>query len=223
MRALGVVAASTALALGAAGNATATTVADFSAEAKCVGDNGVITVTAADAAGLPATVSVFLENKGADVKKIGEQVLDGSTDGVSVTFEENWKPNAEYRVHIKAEPLVDEDIQPNLTTPATACKKQDKQPQSPKPKPKPKPSNSASAPAEQPGAPSASQPDTSAPADSADTADNALSPAVGESNLAETGADSNTGLIAGIAGALVVIGGGAVFVAMRRRGTNSER
>jgi LPXTG-motif cell wall-anchored protein len=44
----------------------------------------------------------------------------------------------------------------------------------------------------------------------------------GDSNLAETGADSNTGIIAGIAAALVVVGGGAVFFGMRRRGANSD-
>ncbi|WP_344016269.1 LAETG motif-containing sortase-dependent surface protein, partial [Streptomyces thermospinosisporus] len=55
----------------------------------------------------------------------------------------------------------------------------------------------------------------------ADTADNVPSPAVGESNLAETGANSNTGLIAGIAGALVLVGGGAVFFGMRRKGAGS--
>jgi LPXTG-motif cell wall-anchored protein len=56
----------------------------------------------------------------------------------------------------------------------------------------------------------------------ADTASNAPSPAAGESNLAETGANSNTGLIVGIAAALVVIGGGAVFFGLRRRGANSN-
>ncbi|WP_399029947.1 LAETG motif-containing sortase-dependent surface protein [Streptomyces sp. 15-116A] len=216
VRALGVVSASAALALGAAGTAAACSIGDFSAEAKCVGDNGVITVTDVDPAGVPATVTVFLENNGADVKKIGEKVVKGSREGVTITFEEDWKPNAEYRIHIKAEPYVDADIEPNLTTPATACKKQDEQ----TPSPTPTPSDSASTPAEEPGTPAPSEPESSAPAD---TASNAPSPAVGESNLAETGADSNTGLIAGIAGALVVIGGGAVFLAMRRRGTNGER
>ncbi|HEY8979294.1 MAG TPA: LAETG motif-containing sortase-dependent surface protein, partial [Streptomyces sp.] len=47
-------------------------------------------------------------------------------------------------------------------------------------------------------------------------------PAVGESHLAETGANSNTGLIAGIAAAFVVIGGGAVFFGMRRKGSSNR-
>ncbi|MFI9824665.1 LAETG motif-containing sortase-dependent surface protein [Streptomyces sp. NPDC052013] len=218
MRALGVASASAALALGAAGTAAASSIGDFSAEAKCVGDNGVITVTDVDPKGIPATVSVFLENNGADVKKVGEKAVEGSRDGVTITFEEDWKPNAEYRIHIKAEPYVDADIEPNLTTPATACKKKQEQ----APSPTPTPSDSASTPAEEPGTPAPSEPESGSSAP-ADTASNAPSPAVGESNLAETGAGSNTGLIAGVAGALVVVGGGAVFLGMRRRGSDSER
>ncbi|WP_406725269.1 LAETG motif-containing sortase-dependent surface protein [Streptomyces sp. GD-15H] len=219
MRALGVVSASAALTIGLAGSAAACNINEFSAEAKCVGDKGVITVTDVDPAGVPATVTVFLENNGADEKKIGEQVVKGSREGVTLTFEEDWKPNAEYRIHVKAKPYVDEDIKPNLTTPAVACEGEE---ETPAPEPTPTPSASASTPAEdEPGtpAPSESEPGTTA---SADTSDNAPSPAVGDSNLAETGADSHTGLIAGIAAALVVVGGGAVFFGMRRRGASSD-
>ncbi|MFD5657873.1 LAETG motif-containing sortase-dependent surface protein [Streptomyces hirsutus] len=223
VRALGVVSASAALTVGLAGSAAACNINEFSAEAKCVGDKGVITVTDVDPAGVPATVTVFLENNGADEKKVGEQVVKGSREGVTITFEEDWQPNAEYRIHVKAKPYVDEDIKPNLTTPATACKGEE-EPPAPS-EPAPTPSASASTPSEdeeeEPGTPtpSESEPETTAPAD---TSDNAPSPAVGESNLAETGADSNTGLIAGIAAALVAVGGGAVFFGMRRRGANSD-
>ncbi|CAM5606916.1 LAETG motif-containing sortase-dependent surface protein [Streptomyces hirsutus] len=222
VRALGVVSASAALTVGLAGSAAACNINEFSAEAKCVGDKGVITVTDVDPAGVPATVTVFLENNGADEKKVGEQVVKGSREGVTITFEEDWQPNAEYRIHVKAKPYVDEDIKPNLTTPATACKGE-KEPPAPS-EPAPTPSDSASTPSEdeeEPGTPtpSESEPETTAPAD---TSDNAPSPAVGESNLAETGADSNTGLIAGIAATLVAVGGGAIFFGMRRRGANSD-
>ncbi|MFF0106489.1 LAETG motif-containing sortase-dependent surface protein [Streptomyces hirsutus] len=222
VRALGVVSASAALTVGLAGSAAACNINEFSAEAKCVGDKGVITVTDVDPAGVPATVTVFLENNGADEKKVGEQVVKGSREGVTITFEEDWQPNAEYRIHVKAKPYVDEDIKPNLTTPATACKGEE-EPPAPS-EPAPTPSDSASTPPEdeeEPGTPtpSESEPETTAPAD---TSDNAPSPAVGESNLAETGADSNTGLIAGIAAALVAVGGGAIFFGMRRRGANSD-
>ncbi|MEU3364503.1 LAETG motif-containing sortase-dependent surface protein [Streptomyces pseudogriseolus] len=218
VRALGVVSAAAALALGAVGNAAACNINEFSAEAKCEGDKGVITVTDVDPAGVPATVTVFLQNNGADIEKIGEQVVKGSKEGTTITFEEDWKPNAEYRIHVSAKPYVDEDIKPNLTTPSTPCKEDEETPS-----PEPTPSEETSAPAEESEEPSpAPSESTSESAPPADTSDNAPSPA-GESNLAETGANSNTGMIAGVAAALVVLGGGAVFFGMRRRGANSQR
>ncbi|MGA5416129.1 LAETG motif-containing sortase-dependent surface protein [Streptomyces pseudogriseolus] len=218
VRALGVVSAAAALALGAAGNAAACNINEFSAEAKCDGDKGVITVTDVDPAGVPATVTVFLQNNGADIEKIGEQVVKGSKEGTTITFEEDWKPNAEYRIHVSAKPYVDEDIKPNLTTPSTPCKEDEETPSA-----EPTPSEETSAPAEESEEPSpAPSESTSESAPPADTSDNAPSPA-GESNLAETGANSNTGMIAGVAAALVVLGGGAVFFGMRRRGANSQR
>ena len=130
---------------------------------------------------------------------------------MTITFEEDWLPNAEYRVHVKAGNQVDEDIKPNLTTPATACKSETT--------PSASPSESASTPAgSATPTPSASESSTAPAA----AASNAPSPAAGDSNLAETGASSNTGLIAGIAAALVVVGGGAVFFGMRRRGANNR-
>ncbi|WP_030866062.1 LAETG motif-containing sortase-dependent surface protein [Streptomyces sp. NRRL S-37] len=214
VRALGVVSASAALAIGVAGSAAACNISEFSAEAKCVGDKGVITVTDKDPAGVPATITVFLQDK-----QVGEQVVKGTREGTTITFEEDWKPNAEYRIHVDAKPYVDEDIKPNLVTPATACKTEEEPPA--EEAPKPTPSESSSTPAEEAPkpTPSESESESAAPAD---TSSNAPSPA-GESNLAETGANSNTGLIAGVAAALVVAGGGAVFFGMRRRGASSQR
>ncbi|MEG3629007.1 LAETG motif-containing sortase-dependent surface protein [Streptomyces poriticola] len=223
VRALGVASASLALAVAASGTASACNISEFSAAAVCDGDKGVITVTDKDPAGIPATITVYLQNNGADAKKVGEEVVKGSREGTTVTFTEDWKPNTEYRIHVKAEPYVDEDIKPNLVTPATACAEEE---ESPSPTPTPTPSESSAPPAEDtespvpsPSTPAASESGSTAPAD---TSSNAPSPA-GESNLAETGADSNTGLIAGIAAALVVAGGGAVFFGMRRRGASSDR
>ncbi|MFI8207028.1 LAETG motif-containing sortase-dependent surface protein [Streptomyces sp. NPDC085937] len=218
VRALGVVSASAALALGVAGNAAACNINEFSAEAKCDGDKGVITVTDVDPAGVPATVTVFLQNNGADIEKVGEQVVKGSKEGTTITFEEDWKPNAVYRIHVSAKPYVDEDIKPNLTTPSMPCKEDEEEP----PAPEPTPSVTSSAPAEESEEPSPAPSESESSAPPADTSDNAPSPA-GESNLAETGANSNTGVIAGVAAALVAIGGGAVFFGMRRRGANSQR
>ncbi len=223
VRALGVVAASAALALGTAGNALACNIGEFSAAAKCDGGKGVITVTDVDSAGIPAVVTVSLKSTG---EQVGQQTVKGSREGSTITFAADWQPKAEYRVHVKADKYVDEDIQPDLTTPATACSSEETE----TPAPTPTPSETSSAPAEETETPSP-VPSTSAPAaeESESTApaavpnDNAPSPAAGESNLAETGANSNTGMIAGIAAALVVVGGGAVFFGLRRRGANSTR
>jgi LPXTG-motif cell wall-anchored protein len=210
-----------ALAVGAAGTALACDISEFSAAAKCEGGKGVITVTDVDPAGIPATVTVHLQNNGADIEKIGEQVVKGSREGTTITFAADWKPNAEYRIHVKADKYVDEDIKPNLVTPSTPCTTEGT--------PTPTPSESSSTPAEETETP-APAPSTSAPApaESESTApaavpSNAPSPAAGDSNLAETGANSNTGMIAGIAAALVAIGGGAVFFGLRRRGANGDR
>ncbi|MFI5878807.1 LAETG motif-containing sortase-dependent surface protein [Streptomyces sp. NPDC051554] len=218
VRILGVASASAALALGFAGNALACNISEFSAEATCDGANGVITVTDKDASAAEATITVFLENNGSDAKQIGDaQTVKGSKEGVTITFAEDWQPNATYRVHVKAGNQVDKDITPNLTTPSKACATD-----SPSPTPteaSPTPSETASTPAESDTpTPSATESSSTAPAT---TTDNAPSPAAGSSNLAETGANSNTGMIAGIAGALVVVGGGAVYFGMRRRGASN--
>ncbi|MFF4350900.1 LAETG motif-containing sortase-dependent surface protein [Streptomyces sp. NPDC001530] len=216
MRILGVASASAVLALGLAGNALACNIRDFSAVASC-DDNGkgIITVTDTDASGKEATVSVYLESNGADEKLVGTQTVTGTREGATVTFSEDWAPKAQYRVHIKAADIVDEDISPNLTAPSEACKGSGSETtppasETPKPSETPSPSDSATpSPAES----------TTAPAT---TGDNSPSPAAGDSNLAETGANSNTPMIAGIAGALVVVGGGAVFFGMRRRGASKS-
>ncbi|MFH8532434.1 LAETG motif-containing sortase-dependent surface protein [Streptomyces tendae] len=217
VRALGVVAASAALALSASGNALACNISEFSAAAKCDGDNGVITVTDVDPAGIPATVTVSLKSTG---EQVGQETVKGSKEGTTVSFAVDWKPNTEYRVHVKADRYVDEYIKPDLTTPSTPCKTED----TPTPTPSESsstPSDETESPAPEPStsAPAPSQPETTAPA--AVPNDNAPSPAAGDSNLAETGANSNTGMIAGIAAALVVVGGGAVFFGLRRREANS--
>ncbi|MGW9026684.1 LAETG motif-containing sortase-dependent surface protein [Streptomyces sp. NPDC055722] len=212
VRILGVASATAVLALGAAGNALACNISEFSADAKCDGGKGVIVVTDKDFSGTPATVTVFLENNGAD-HQVGSQEVKGSREGTTITFAEDWKPNVTYRIHVTAgKNLVDEYIKPNLTTPSTACQTSETTPpasETPQPSTTPSPSDSPSA--------SASASESTAPTT---TGDNSPSPAAGTSNLAETGASSSTPMIAGIAGGLVVIGGGAVFFGMRRRGAS---
>lgn len=200
--------------LGLSSSAFACSISEFKAEAKCDGAKGVIVVTDTDASGTPATISVFRTNNGGVEKQIGQQEVKGSTQGTSVTFSEKWQPNATYRIHVTASPFVDEDIAGGLTTPAATCKSE-----SPTPTPSASPTPTQSAPAGSATPTPSASASSSAPAG---TSSNAPSPAAGASNLAETGASSNTGLIAGIAGALVVVGGGAVWFGMRRRGARGS-
>lgn len=225
VRILGVAATSAAVTLGVSSTALAGTLSDFSAEATCDGAKGVITVKDIDASGKPAVITVFLENNGADAKQVGEaRKLKGSKAGRTVSFAEDWAPNATYRVHVKVDSgkiQIDNDITPNLTTPSTACSTEESSSPSPSKSAGPSPSDSASTPAASASPTPTLSASESSTTTAASTSSNAPSPAVGESNLAETGADSNTGLIAGIAAALVVVGGGAVWFGMRRRGPRS--
>ncbi|MEH0547143.1 LAETG motif-containing sortase-dependent surface protein [Streptomyces sp. B21-105] len=229
VRMLGVTAAASALAFSASGTALACEIGDFSATAACDGAKGVITITDKDPSGVPAVITVFLENNGADLRQVGtEQTVEGSKKGVTVSFAEDWEPGAIYRIHVLAvkgkKVLVDADINPgeNLTTPAKACAADTATPSgTPSGTPSSTPSDDTAPPVETATAlpsPSDSRNDGSAPG--APSASNAPSAAVQESNLAETGAGSNTGLIVGVAAALVVVGGGAVFFGMRRRGSS---
>ncbi|MFJ9352485.1 LAETG motif-containing sortase-dependent surface protein [Streptomyces sp. NPDC101237] len=211
VRVLSLASASTALVLGLSGSASACTIGEFSAAAVCDGSQGVIVVTDEDSSATPATVTVFLQENGADVKQVGEQTVRGSGEGTKVTFTEDWQPNATYRVHVKTDNgAVDDDVKDLLTTPSEGC--------APEQSPTPTPTPSATTPVESP---------TPTPSPSGRTVPpkaphNAPSPGVGGTHLAETGADSSTGTIAGIAAALVVAGG-AVFLGLRRRGTAGGR
>jgi hypothetical protein len=215
---------------GFAGNAMACTIKDFSAVAECDGGQGVIRVTDVDPLGVPAEVTVYLENNGADLRKVGTQVIEGSTaEGVTVAFDEKWKPKAEYRIHIAADKYVDDDL-PILVAPDESCKKADdtppasseKQEKPGKPDKPGKPEKPGQAaekePAEEGKAPTPSTSQSGTPAGSGGT--NNLPSPEGDSNLAETGADSDTGPIAGVAAVLVALGVGAVFYSMRRRGSS---
>ena len=158
MRILGVASASAALTLGLAGNALACNISEFSAVAKCDGAKGVISVTDKDPTGVPATVTVYLESNGADARLVGSQEVKGSREGVTIDFSEDWKPNATYRVHVKAGKLVDEDIKPNLVTPSEACKPSE--PSTPPATPSP---------SEEPSSPVTAKPESPAPSESEST------------------------------------------------------
>jgi LPXTG-motif cell wall-anchored protein len=221
VRILGVASASAALALGFAGNALACNISEFSAEATCDGSNGVITVTDKDASATEATITVFLENNGADAKQVGTaQTVKGSKARRHRLLRRGLAAERHVPRPRQGQQQGRRGHHAEPDHPVQGLR--DGVAQSPTPSDtSPAPSDSATPPAESDTpTPSASESSSTAPAT---TTDNAPSPAAGSSNLAETGANSNTGMIAGIAGALVVVGGGAVYFGMRRRGAANGR
>ncbi|MEI5526188.1 LAETG motif-containing sortase-dependent surface protein [Streptomyces brasiliscabiei] len=235
-RYVGVAVASAALVFGAAGNAMACSIKDFSAVAECDGGKGVIRVTDVDPEGVKAEITVYLENNGADLRQVGSKTIENSTaDGVTITFAEDWEPEAEYRIHVTAADYVDEDIAPNLIAPAEACAedavtpptdaKDPEKPADDKGKGEDKGNGKGSGKDEDEPSETKNSPTPSASEGSTtpvgSNGDNAPSPE-GDSNLAETGGDSNTGTIAGAALALVALGAGAVYYSMRRRGASTR-
>lgn len=214
-RILGVAAASAALALGAASNAFACSISEFSAEASCDSGKGSIVVTDKDFSRTSTTITLFQGDK-----QVGQKEnVKGSQEGVTVSFPVDWQPNTTYRVHVVKTHGGSVVGDKNVTTPGTACTAPEKPtPSASESTSESTPTPSASESTSDTPTPSASQSSTAA---AAAPASNAPSPAVGDANLAETGANSNTGLIAGIAAALVVVGGGSVFFGLRRRGAKS--
>ncbi|QJT06976.1 hypothetical protein G9272_22250 [Streptomyces asoensis] len=227
---MGTLAASAALAVGAAHSALACSIGDFSAAAVCDADgNGVIQVTDKDASGTPATVSLYLQlnqpinnERLVDTQKIEHPTAQGVTVDLSPQV---WHAGVTFRVHVKAGDQVDEDIQPLVVVQDESCASAG-------------PSSSASSassvsatPSDRPSASSsASSSPSSSPSSSVSPAaqptstqgGSAPSPAGGGTALAETGASSRTPLVAGVAAALVLAGGGIVLGLRRRTARRSH-
>ncbi|MEV8034125.1 LAETG motif-containing sortase-dependent surface protein [Streptomyces sp. NPDC086182] len=216
MRILGVASASAALALGVAGNALACSIGDFEAVASCDGAKAVVTVSDTDHSANKATITVFVKSPGGEDKQVGSGDVTGQKDGkasVAITLTEDWVPGGTYRAHIDVPTRVNADTDVK-SVPSEACAPKSESP-SPSASPKPSEAPSSEAPSN-----SAGPSDSESSAAPATPGDNQPSAAAGESNLAETGANSNTPMIAGIAAAFVIVGGGAVFFGMRRRGAS---
>ncbi|MBD0740471.1 LAETG motif-containing sortase-dependent surface protein [Streptomyces sp. CBMA29] len=215
VRTIGVASAAAALALGVAGNAFACNISEFSAKASCDNGKGSIDVTNKDYSNTLVNITVSQGQT-----QVGHQEnLTGTRQGVTVNFAVDWSPSTTYTVTVvkaSGQKVGTTDV----TTPETACKVD-----TPTTPPTDTPSDTpttdtpttpatetpSTAPSDTPTA----TPSTSGAAAVDDT--NAPSPAAGgTTDLAETGGGSNTGMIAGVAGALVVVGGGAVY-GLRRR------
>lgn len=208
------VAAATAVLL-ASGNAYASSIGDFTAKATCDTSTGearaAITVTDKDPSGTPADITVRIRMaSGFDAETVGTGHIDHATAaGVSTTILVPWLQGYQWNVAVTAGTLVDERLTDLPISPDTPCVPAVSHP-SGTPTPGPTPSASLPAtvtttsPAAAPLASTSTLPSTSA-----------SSPVAG-TGLAETGGGSNTGLIAGSAGAVIAVGAGMLF-AMRRR------
>ncbi|WP_433889764.1 LAETG motif-containing sortase-dependent surface protein [Streptomyces sp. CA-111067] len=216
VRSIGVASAAAAIALGVAGNAFACSITEFTPTASCTAGQGAINVLDKDGSGTHVNITV---HQGDNVVGSKDDVV-GTQEGVNVSIPVAWTPNTTYTVTVvktSGAKVGDKDV----TTGSEACATPPTTPPPTSPPVTTPTTPATEAPTTTPAAP-ATTPPTAAPTSSAaapvvdDT--NAPSPAAGgSSDLAETGGGSNTGMIAGIAGALVVIGGGAVF-GLRRRG-----
>lgn len=202
VRTAGVASAAAALALGVAGNAFACSITEFSPTISCdqQSGQGVITVVDQDSSGTKVDISVL---QGGSTLATQSGVM-GSKQGETFTFPVAWTQGATYTIHVvksQGGQVGDKTV----TAPNTACAAPTKSPT---------PSDSPTA-APTTAAPSTSP--TAAPTTSAAAVADTSSPSPsGSTSLAETGGGSNTGMIAGIAGALVVVGGGGVFMLRRR-------
>ncbi|MCQ4081676.1 LPXTG cell wall anchor domain-containing protein [Streptomyces sp. RB6PN25] len=212
--------AATATGAGAAvlfsGAAFACNINDFSVTpvASCDTSSGVakaaITVTDKDSSGTTAHVTIGPHL----ASGLPGQVLDQwdfphpTAAGVSHTFYVDWVPGAQWDVRVTAGPIRDQPITPYPTSADKPCTVPSSAP-SKTPVPSSKPTSSATpAPAPSSAAPSTAAGGAPAPSASAS--------AQGAS-LAKTGGGSNSGVIAGLAGVLIVIGGGALFTVHRRK------
>ncbi|MGV9248563.1 LAETG motif-containing sortase-dependent surface protein [Streptomyces sp. NPDC003710] len=219
-RVIGTSAAAAALALGAAHTALACSIGDFSAAAVCdANGKGVIRVTDRDASGTPATVTLNVvlnqpinNERSVDTKTIEHPTAQGTTvDLVPL----DWYAGETFRVHVKAGDRVDDYIEPPLVISADTCKPSGAPSAPVTPSAHPSSTSASAAPSSAaPTEPSAAPTRPSAAA--APSASSAPSPAGGGSGLAETGAGGSTPVIAGVAVALVLAGGGTV-IGLRRR------
>lgn len=198
VRSLGVASAAAALAVGVAGTAFACSISEFTPAASCESGHGVITVLDKDVSHTP--VDITLE-QGNTVVGTQKQVV-GSDEGVTVTFKVDWAPSTTYTVKVVKSAGGTVGTK-DVTTPDQACGTHTTPSTTPPTTPETTPPTTAAA--------ATTAPSTSVAAVAATVP--APSPSA---NLAETGGGSNTGMLVSIAGALVVAGGGTVFMLRRR-------
>jgi hypothetical protein len=206
VRSIGIASAAGALTLGVAGSAFACDISEFTPAAACDNGKGAITVLNKDYSQTSVTITVSQGQTQVGV----QEGLKGSSEGVLVTFPVAWQPNTTYTVHVVKTSGGQNVGSKDVTTPATACEVST--PTTPATTP------AGSTPVTTPAETTPAADDTPSAGVAPVVADtNAPSPAAGGgAKLAETGGSGSTGTIAGVAAALVAMGGGAVFMLRRR-------
>jgi hypothetical protein len=206
VRTLGVASAAAALALGVAGTAFACTPEDFTATVSCDVAHGQADIKIVDTDVYKTEVTVAISDAGGPVGAVHFVTADWA-GGKSATKDVlvPWQASgSSWKLVATTWDKTTVDLPP-LKAPGGVCVA----PTSPSPSPtKPSPSPTKPTPSPTKPTPSPTKP-TPSPTKP--------SPSPSGPVLAETGGGSDTGLIGGVAGALVVAGAGAMF-ALRRRG-----
>lgn len=225
VRTLGVAAAASALSLGFAGSAFACSIHDFSGSAACDSSNGTATITVTDDDSTGHTADLQLSYGGTQIGGTKTVVGNAQTPGQAVFTDVPWETSGSWTVTVSVSGVRLGGSTIQVPTSGAACAA----PTTSAPATPPTASSSASAPTS--AAPSASASAASSGTASAPPAPSSSAAAGGSASaapvsaasasptgpaLAETGGGNDSGLIAGIAGALVIAGGGVVF-ALRRR------
>ncbi|TDU05115.1 LPXTG-motif cell wall-anchored protein [Streptomyces sp. 846.5] len=212
--------AATATGAGAAllfgGAAFADNINDFSVTpvARCDTSSGVakaaITVTDKDSSGTPAHITIGPHMASGLPGPVFAQwdFPHPTAAGVSHTFYVDWEPGAQWDVRVTAGPIRDLPITPYPTSADKPCTVPSAAP-SKTPVPPNKPTGSA--------APTSTH-SSAAPSTAADGAPApSASASTQGASLATTGGGSNSGVVAGLASVLIVLGGGALFTVKRRK------
>lgn len=216
VRTLGVASAAAALTLGVAGSAFACNIGDFTPTVSCNSTDYTATVKVHDTDGSYATLT--LQKNGQDVSPTQTVHISGGGDrSDTATFTGiPWNDVSSYDVHV----VVDGQLDSTLNFPAGTgdCAAPT---QSPTPTPSPSQTTDSPKPTPTPtDTATTAAPTTAAPTDTS-TVDATATASPTGAVLATTGGGSDSGMIAGIAGAFVVVGAGAVFF-LRRRSAGSH-
>lgn len=201
----------------AAGSAAACNINDFSvgSTAQCDISVGVakaaITITDKDASGTPADITVYLHlASGESGREVGSAHIAHPTGtGVSQTILVDWLPGYSWDVHVKAGTAVNQTLTVHPASIDISCGANASSPSA---------APSHTAPASSKPSPASVVSTSAAPSKtSSATPSAAASGSPKGSSLAFTGGGDNSGLIAGLACAIIAAGGGVLF-ALRRRG-----